>query len=75
MLRRVNFKYCVYREGELRESLVDMRNDPGEMKNLATLPAHADTLHEHRRYLMQWIKTSGDRDAESFALAVDREVD
>jgi arylsulfatase A-like enzyme len=71
MLRSVNFKYCVYRDGELRESLVDMRGDPGEMKNLAAVPEHVNTLHEHRRYLNQWIKTSGDKDAESFALDVE----
>ena len=69
MLRSVDFKYCVYREGELRESLVDMRDDPGEMKNLATAPEYANTLNEHRRYLKQWIKSSGDKDAESFAIA------
>ncbi len=73
MLRSVNFKYCVYREGELRESLVDMRDDPGEMNNLATAPEHADTLDEHRRYLEQWIKMSGDKDAESFAIAAQPE--
>lgn len=74
MLRSVDFKYCVYREGDLRESLVNMRDDPGEMKNLATAPEHANTLNEHRRYLKQWIKSSGDQDAESFALAPDPRV-
>jgi arylsulfatase A-like enzyme len=69
MLRSVDFKYCVYREGDLRESLVNMRDDPGEMKNLATAAEHADTLNEHRRYLKQWIKASGDHDADSFAIA------
>ena len=49
MLRSVDFKYCVYREGELRESLVNIHDDPGELKNLATAPEHANTLNEHRR--------------------------
>lgn len=71
MLRSVDFKYCVYREGDLRESLVDMRDDPGEMKNLATAPEHANTLNNHRRYLKDWITSSGDQDAESFVLAPD----
>ena len=30
MLRSVEFKYCVYRDGDLRESLVNMRDDPGK---------------------------------------------
>lgn len=75
MLRTIDFKYCVYREGELRESLVDMRDDPGEMINLAIAPEYASTLQEHRRYLMHWIKTSGDKDAESFAVAASPEPD
>lgn len=74
MLRSVDFKYCIYREGAVRESLVNMRDDPGEMKNLATAPEHVETLNEHRRYLKQWIKASGDQDAESFALAPDPRV-
>ena len=71
MLRSVDFKYCVYREGEFRESLVNMRDDPGEMTNLAAAPEHAGTLNEHRRLLRQWVTLSGDRDAESFAIAPD----
>ena len=59
----------MYRDGDLRESLVNMRDDPGEMKNLVTAPEHADTLNVHRRYLKDWIALSGDQDAESFALA------
>jgi arylsulfatase A-like enzyme len=74
MLRSVDFKYCVYREGDLRESLVNMSDDPGEMKNLATAPQHANTLNKHRRYLKDWITSSGDQDAESFALAPDATV-
>ena len=69
MLRSVDFKYCVYREGDLRESLVNMRDDPGEMKNLAAAPEHANTLNKHRRYLKDWITSSGDQDARSFAVA------
>ena len=71
MLRSVNFKYCVYRDGDLRESLVDMRNDPGEMINLSTDPAYAGPLREHRRLLNEWIETSGDKDAESFVVSVE----
>jgi arylsulfatase A-like enzyme len=67
MLRSRQFKYCIYRDGKLRESLVDMRNDPGEMKNLVTAPKYRTALNKHRRFLQQWIALSGDADAKSFA--------
>lgn len=61
------FKYCVYDSGEMRESLVDMQEDPGETTNLASLPERRQTLLEHRRYLWQWIARSGDAEATGFA--------
>ncbi len=67
MLRSRRFKYCVYRDGKLRESLIDMRNDAGEMKNLVNMKKYTTTLFKHRRYLQQWIALSGDTDAKSFA--------
>ena len=60
MIRGERFKYCVYDSGTIRESLVDLKADPGEMKNLATLPEYRETLLDHRRYFGQWIKESGD---------------
>ena len=47
-------KYAVYDRGELREMLVDLRTDPGEMTNLAPDSQHAQTLARHRRLLRQW---------------------
>ncbi len=35
MLRTARYKYCVYDQGEHRESLVDLEADPGAMNNLA----------------------------------------
>lgn len=67
MLRSRRFKYCIYRDGKLRESLVDMRKDPGEMTNLIAAPEYKTVLAEHRSYLQQWITLSGDTDAKSFA--------
>ena len=67
MLRSERIKYCVYRDGELRESLVDLHNDPGEMKNLATDAAHKTVLDKHRRLLRQWTESTGDSDANTFA--------
>jgi len=34
-----------------QESLVDMKNDPGEMKNLAKDPAYRKVLQQHRQHL------------------------
>jgi arylsulfatase A-like enzyme len=60
MLRTDRYKYCVYDQGERRESLVDMVKDPGEQKNLAGEPAFASVLVEHRRLLSEWSRTHGD---------------
>ena len=71
MLRSKLFKYCVYNDGNIRESLVDMKNDPGEMKNLASSPHYEKVLIQHRNYLQDWIKASGDREARTFAVSVE----
>ncbi len=60
MVRSERYKYCVYSEGQRRESLVDMESDPGEMKNLAEDPAHRQTLSQHRDYLKYWCRKYGD---------------
>jgi arylsulfatase A-like enzyme len=72
MIRSKRFKYCVYDSGTLRESLVDMNEDPGEMRNLATVPEFSELLLQHRRYLLQWIEDSRDTEAKAFALGVPR---
>ena len=71
MLRSDRYKYCVYTSGVIRESLVDLKTDPGEMKNLAGLPQSHKTLNQHRDYLKQWIVESKDTPAKSFAIAPD----
>ncbi len=71
MLRSDRYKYCVYTSGVIRESLVDLKTDPGEMKNLAGLPQFHKTLNQHRDYLKQWIVESKDTPAKSFATAPD----
>jgi len=62
MIRSNRFKYCVYHSIDNGESLVDMENDPGEMRNLANDPQFKDVLAEHRRLLAEWGKTSNDGD-------------
>jgi arylsulfatase A-like enzyme len=60
MIRSQRYKYCIYDSGENRESLVDMENDPGEMRILAHDQQFKKVLDEHRQLLKEWIKTSGD---------------
>ncbi len=67
MLRTARYKYCVYNAAEPRESLVDLIEDPGEMKNLALSPDRQDVLEEHRQLLRQWIEETHDRDAKTYA--------
>jgi arylsulfatase A-like enzyme len=68
MVRSDKFKYCVYRQGEPRESLVDLQNDPGELANLVNDETYRDDLLRHRQYLQQWIEQSADADARTFAI-------
>jgi arylsulfatase A-like enzyme len=71
MLRSERYKYCVYIDGENRESLVDMKKDPGEMQNLASDPKYRKMLNQHRVYLQQWIEESNDSKAKAFAIKPD----
>jgi arylsulfatase A-like enzyme len=43
-----------------QESLIDMENDPGEMKNLAKDPAYAKVLKQHRAYLDEFCRKHND---------------
>jgi arylsulfatase A-like enzyme len=60
MVRSDRYKYCVYSEGKRRESLIDMGNDPGEMRNLATLDPYRPVLERHRDYLAEWCREHND---------------
>lgn len=71
MLRTDRFKYCVYNSGAILESLVDLQNDPGEMKNLAAAPQYQEALNKHRSHLQRWIEESNDNEAKAFAIAPD----
>lgn len=67
MIRTERFKFCSYAYKDKREeSLVDMINDPGEMKNLAADMQYKDVLDRHRKLLAQWSKRSNDREAADF---------
>ena len=61
MLRTDRFKYSIYASGSNREQLVDLKNDPGEMRNLADDEDCKETLDRHRQLLREWIKRTGDK--------------
>jgi arylsulfatase A-like enzyme len=60
MIRTARFKYNVYDSGEHREQLIDLKNDPGEMKNLAYDGRHKAILEQHRELLATWVDRAGD---------------
>lgn len=60
MLRTDRYKYVVYESGRNREQLLDLADDPGEMINLASDPARAAVLMEHRRLLKKWYEENGE---------------
>jgi arylsulfatase A-like enzyme len=61
MVRSDRFKYSIYDSGQHREQLIDINNDPGEMKNLADNMNFKKILDKHRQLLKQWIDRTGDR--------------
>jgi arylsulfatase A-like enzyme len=61
MVRSQRYKYCVYSEGNRRESLVDMEKDPGEMVNVAENPRYRQILEKHRSLLAEWQRKTRDR--------------
>jgi choline-sulfatase len=66
MLRTHRFKYCIYDSGKHREQLIDLKRDPGEMKNLAEVNDYKDVLGKHRQFLRSWIERTGDRIAAEY---------
>jgi hypothetical protein len=60
MVRSDRHKYCLYNDGERRESLVDMVKDPGEMVNQARNPEFGPILEQHRAYLREHAEATGD---------------
>jgi len=60
MIRTARFKYNVYDSGKHREQLINLKNDPGEMSNLAYDAEHKTILDEHRALLAKWVERAGD---------------
>lgn len=65
MVRSEHFKYCLYSEGNKKESLVDMRFDPLEMINQAENPIYRDVLEQHRTYLQEHADKQKDEVAQN----------
>ena len=61
MVRSDRYKYCLYSEGQRRESLVDMEKDPGEMVNQTDNPDFKDVLNWHRAFLKEHAERHNDR--------------
>jgi len=60
MIRTGRFKYSAFERGTIREQLVDMQVDPGEMVSLAADEEHDAILARHRRLLRDWCALTGD---------------
>ena len=60
MLRTDRLKYSIYFSGDNREQLVDLKDDPGEMINLADIGDFGAVLDEHRHLLRDWLVSTGD---------------
>jgi arylsulfatase A-like enzyme len=53
------YKYAVYDRGQPREMLIDLENDPGEMRNLAVKSEYEAIVRRHRELLQQWYADYG----------------
>ncbi|MCG6186027.1 sulfatase family protein [Maribellus maritimus] len=60
MVRSSRYKYCIYSEGNDRESLGDMDSDPLEMVNQAANPVYKKILEQHRKYLKEHANQTND---------------
>lgn len=60
MLRGNQFKYWVNSEGEQRETLYDLKNDPGEMVNIACDPRYKNDLEKCREDMINWAERNRD---------------
>jgi len=63
MVRTDDYKYAVYDLGQHRESLVDMKNDPYEMRNVARDSDYESALKNHQSILRRYAAESGDQEA------------
>ena len=50
----------MYKRGTPSEMLIDMAEDPGEMKNLALDVKYAEVIAEHRELIRDHVQEHGD---------------
>ncbi|NND32423.1 MAG: sulfatase-like hydrolase/transferase [Saprospiraceae bacterium] len=60
MVRTDQFKYNVFSSGDRNEQLFDLKNDPGETRNLAYDPDYLPFLKQHRILLRRWMSDTED---------------
>lgn len=68
MVRTARYKFAAYSTGSIRESLVDMREDPGEMVNLSTRPEFAEETEKCRNLLSGLNACGGSSDGGSSSI-------
>lgn len=60
MLRTSRYKYIAFSHGKNNEQLFDLKNDPGETKNLARDSSMKTVLNGHRNLLSRWVTETND---------------
>ena len=60
MIRTKKYKYCIYDNGNNREQLFNMENDPGEMQNLVNKEEFKEILQDHRKLITNWADSTND---------------
>jgi arylsulfatase A-like enzyme len=66
LLRTERCKYIVYDSGAPREQFIDLAQDPGEMKNVASEPSYSEELKRHRRLLKEWYQENQEKLGEEY---------
>ncbi len=68
MIRTARYKYCIYDTGKNPEQLTDLKNDPGEMNNLAYDKKHEKIRNQHRSLLAKWVNRTGDEIGKEYVI-------
>lgn len=71
MIRGPRYKYTHFLEGD-GEELYDLKNDPGETRNLAKNSKYSKVLNQHRAMLEDYIQRTND-DYRNLKIEVDKE--
>ncbi|MHC4214630.1 MAG: sulfatase family protein [Planctomycetota bacterium] len=69
MIRTDSFKYMVFDSGANREFLIDLKNDPGEMHNIADDRKYKDQLNHLRKLLCDWVNEVNDEIGKKYVIS------